>query len=67
MGLPLCEVGMLQRLYDATKGNKKRKVRVAKLEALFREAMPYYDSDYDLGWNMTRLVNRVLEICDGKK
>lgn len=41
--------------------------RKGKLEELFHEALPFYNSDYEKDWTMDRLVARILEICDGKK
>lgn len=56
---------LLHRLYNAIVADRER--RRIKLEALLREAMPYYDSDHDGGWGMGKLTARILEICDGKK
>jgi len=41
--------------------------RRVKLEILLRTAMPYYDSDYDGDWNMSKLIEEILEIADGKE
>jgi hypothetical protein len=38
-----------------------------KIRKLLYKAMPYYDMDYAGDWNMDTLVDKVLEIVDGKK
>jgi len=56
---------LLHRLYNAIMADRNRKWR--KLEKLLREAMPYYDSEYELNWTMDKLIAKILEITDGKK
>ncbi len=56
---------MIQRWYNAIMARKERKR--GKLRGLLYRAMPYYDSEYDNNWNMTNLIEKILEICDGKK
>jgi len=58
---------IIQRLYDAIVARKKRDQVEAKLKALLYEAVPYYDSDYEGGWEADRIVTEILEICYGKK
>jgi len=50
---------------DAITKRKERKR--TKLSALLYQAMPYFDSDYEEGWNMRRLVEKIMDICDGKE
>ena len=40
--------------------------REVRLEKLLREAMPYYDSDYEGDWSMPKLIERIMEICVGE-
>lgn len=56
---------MLQRWHNAFIAWRERKR--GRLRGLLYRAMPYYDSDYDGGWNMEKLIDKILEICDGKE
>jgi len=58
---------MLQRLDDAMKVNDARRKKCGSLRSLILKAVPYYDSDYEGNWPIDKLIEKILEICDGKK
>ena len=56
---------MLHRFMDVICRRKERKR--GKLRGLLYTAMPYYDSDYEGNWNMNKLIEKIMDICDGKE
>ena len=56
--------GMLDRVLDAIRGSRERKR--SKLRDLLCRAMPFCDTHFAGGWSMEKLIEKIMEICDGK-
>ena len=46
---------------------RRKERKRGKLRGLLYAAMPYYDSDYAGNWHMNKLIEKVMDICDGKE